>query len=169
MGFLLSARARVYHQAVCLRDARRFVNMCTKQEPSPQMSEGKADELEKPNTPVGGASDPNARVTMKGCNQRGRGSVGGIANEAPAGEHASGIEVCVWLTSSRPSRSAAWWGTEEWELTPPPGGQSTPSCPSLDEGFWLCWTARSCLKQYNVLCCYLPPSLGGCVVLRATL
>lgn len=39
------------------------------------MSEGKADELEKPNTPVGGASDPNARVTMKGCNQTGRGVI----------------------------------------------------------------------------------------------
>lgn len=82
-----------------MRDARRFVNMCTKQEPSPQISEGKADELEKPNTPVGGASDPNARVTMKGCNQRGRGviclRVGGITNEAPAVEHAFGIEVCV--------------------------------------------------------------------------
>lgn len=51
------------------------------------------------------------------------------------------------LTSSRPSRSAAWWGTAAWAPTPPPKGRSTPSGPSPGETSASRWTPWFCLKD----------------------
>lgn len=150
-------QTRAHHQAACARRLP-FFNTSTKQERSTQTLECKVDQLEKPKHNSGRSirlKQKRDNLQMQSERVRGDSSPRAL-REALVIKHQRtkvplGMRTSVfWLTSSRPSRSAAWWGKGEWELTPPPGGRSTPSCPFLDGEFALYWTRWSHLKTYNV-------------------